>query len=190
MSRPASGGFVLGFAAEIAIVVAAVSLLPRIDLSGGRTLSADNTGAVQPLAALHETSHYESPRNETLHNETTRYERRTEPAAPRSFGQAPASLPPRLAYAPQPTPEPATRREPPPLIAVDPARPAYVEQRLDRASQDLVNGLGSYVTTAAQNLLTPAPPRRDPLPPAPVPYSGSFATQPPREAPPRLWSQY
>lgn len=194
MSRPSSGGFLLGFAAEIAIVVAVISLLPRIDLSGNSAAPA----ASAPRA-FHETAHYE-------------------PSFPTGQRDA-AALSPRLTFAPQPTPEQNPQRQPPPLIAVDPARPAaavpagpeFVERRLDRASQGLVNGLGSYVTNTADNFLRqPTPnynsaqqypvqpaPSYSPIapPPAPTPLppaAGSFATQAtqPQATGPRPWVRY
>src|SRR5262245_55575859 len=158
MSRPSSGGFVLGFAAEIAIVVAVVSLLPKIDLSGGRSLPAADlppTLVSQPL----ETSYYEQRASNP-------------PPAPREQALK-RSQPPAL-------------REPPPLIAVDPSRPAFVERRLDQASQGLVNRLGSYVARGAEGFQRPAPTYHQPpqpslpgqtLAPSDV-TAGSFPTQP------------
>jgi hypothetical protein len=177
MSRPNSGGFVLGFAAEIAIVVAVVSWLPRIDLSGGR---AEAT-AVTPSKPepLRETA-FAEPRLSAL-NWESRADRPT----------------------PLPRAEPRVLRDPPPLLAVDPARPAYVERRLDQASQGLVNGLGSYVARSAENLLpqpSPAsglqahaplsPPAYQPAA-APAPFAaGSFPTQPAQTPQPRPWVKY
>lgn len=187
MTRPSSGGFILGFAAEIAIVIAAISILPRIDLSGGQHAPVGN--AASPLASLHETAHFERqpepPAQERLYSGSSA-------SLPNQ-----ASLPPRLSYAPQPTAEPSARREPPPLIAVDPNRPAYVEQRLDRASQNLVNGVGSYMTQAAERFLPPSPSQQMPYQPPqyqpaqpPASFAGSFATQGARPAQPRPWTQY
>jgi len=183
MSRPSSGGFVLGFAAEIAIVVAAVSILPRINLSGRQ--EADNSTLA--ASALRETAYLERP---ALRNE--------QPAAP-------ASLPPRLTFIPQTPPAPSQQRQPPPLIAVDPARPAYVEQRLDRASQGLVNSLGTYASRAEKLLREPVPANPPPqtqtpvapvfqrpayTPPPPATATGSFATQHAAPSPPRPWVRY
>ncbi|HZN34440.1 MAG TPA: hypothetical protein VFB80_11500 [Pirellulaceae bacterium] len=170
MSRPSSGGFVLGFAAEIAIVVAVVSLLPKLDLSGGRAV---------PAADL-------PPSLVSQPQETSYYERRTENAPPlREPAVARRDLP--------------VLREPPPLIAADPSRPAFVERRLDQASQKLVNGLGSYVARSADNLNLPPPPNYSPLPPAAAPNqpttapdfaTASFPTQPVPKSPPRPWMKY
>ena len=168
MSRPSSGGFILGFAAEIAIVVAVVSLLPKIDLSGGRSLPAADlppTLVSQPR----ETSYYEQRASSS-------------PPAPRERAVA-QSVPPAL-------------REPPPLITVDPSRPAIVERRLDRASQGLVNGLSSYVTRSAESFQRPAPMHSQPPQPNPQTVApadvtaGSFPTQPVQAKQPRPWMTY
>lgn len=45
----------------------------------------------------------------------------------------------------------------PPLIDAGSARPQYVEQRLDRASQQLLNSVGGAVNNAAGEWLRPAP---------------------------------
>lgn len=195
MLRPSSGGFVLGVAAEIAVVVAAVSVIPRLDLSGGRAASAAAPAAFVP--APHETVFYEQPTPAPARPPARDYAAQS----PRLFASAPVAASP-------------TYREPPPLITADPTqpgyaeqRPAYVEQRLDRASQGLVNGLGSYVSRAAgnfspENLRQPAP-ALSPLPPTyspppawqppqtAAPQSASFATKPPAQAvQPRPWMRY
>lgn len=169
MARPSSGGFLFGFVAEIAIIVAVVSLLPRVDLSGGQT-AADLPPRLVP-------------------QETSYYQRQPEPVS-RPAAATPA---PRITTQPLDTlisrpPQAAELREPPPLIVVDPARPAYVEQRLDRASQGLVNGLGDYLARTAERF---RPPPASPVE-ATDAASGSFPT---RQAPapasvPRPWMRY
>ncbi len=168
MSRPSSGGFLFGFVAEIAVVVAAVSLLPRIDLSGGQA-AAD----LPPRLPAEETSYYQrqpEPANGPSHVA----------AAPRFAPQPLDSFSPRSHRA-------AAEREPPPLIVVDPARPAYVEQRLDQASQSLVNGLGGYVARTADNLLSQP---SAPAPAAGQPSGGSFSAPPASRPLPRPWIRY
>lgn len=186
MSRSNPARFVLSVAAEVAAVVFIVSVLPRVDLrtSAGAapTFSGSNQANEAP-SLLAPTANWALPdsRREAPTYETSYYQRRTQPAAP---PQSNRELPP---------------REPTPLIAVDPARPEYVEQRLDRASQDLVNTVGSYVSQAASDLLQvqpqqaappqPTSPPRTISPPAyrsppgtanssPNPPAGSFSTAP------------
>ena len=169
MSRPNSGGFLFGFVVEIAIVVAVVSLLPRVDLSGKQT-AADLPPRLLP-------------------QETSYYQRQPEPVS-RPVAVAPA---PRITPQPLETfitrpPQAAEQREPPPLIVVDPgAQPAFVEQRLDRASQGLVNGLGDYFVRTAESIApTPALPAETTRS-AP---GGSFPTRPVRATLPRPWMRY
>jgi hypothetical protein len=65
-------------------------------------------------------------------------------------------------------------RSPPPLIAVDPDRPGFVQERLDRASQGLVNGVGSYVSDAASELARlPRLDERRAAPPLPTPQAAA-----------------
>src|SRR5207237_780561 len=69
---------------------------------------------------------------------------------------------------------PAPTRQSPPLIPAPPAEAAYVEQRLDRASQRLVNTVGSAVSNTASNVLNYSPPPPASAPPQP---SATFPTQ-------------
>jgi hypothetical protein len=215
MSRSSPARFVLSVAAEVAAVVFIVSVLPRVDLrtSAGAapSFSSEAGGAndapslVPPIAngpsvgqstALSHSNWPAATERSTSGPtfETSHYQRRSPQQASPQFSREP--------------------REPPPLIAVDPARPEYVEQRLDRASQELVNTVGSYLSQAASDVLqvqppppaapprTTSPPSLSRLPPiasppaasfstAPAP-SGSFATQPQPQSPalPRPWARY
>jgi hypothetical protein len=204
MSRRSPTGFVFSVAAEVIAVVFIVSVLPRVDLrrsAGASPTSSDRVSrqseASPLLTAVQNWPTAGENRQESPTHETSYYQRRTQPASLPSAGR---DLP---------------AREPPPLIAVDPGRPDYVEQRLDRASQGLVNSVGSYVSQAANDLLqvqppaagaTPAPqpgsyaPSISRLPaaitpaalslPATPPTSGSFATQPQTQMQPRPWMRY
>jgi hypothetical protein len=195
MSRNSPAGFVLSVAAEVAAVVFIVSVLPRVDLrtSAGAAPTASSSPSIphDPFALLPSVANLPaaSDRRPAAPAFETAYDQRT-----------PSGTDARLFH-----------REPPPLIAVDPSRPDYVEQRLDRASQRLVNGVGSYLTHAATDLLPASPaaaaiPNRSPAAPAPArlsqnptprttqfpsapTFSGSFPTQP--IAPePRPWVRY
>jgi len=198
MSRQSPIGFVFSMVVEIAAVALIVSLLPRVDLRP----AAVATNAVSDPAISH--VGWTMPQSIAANppsRETSYYERRSPQAAPVSSppSQPALTLP---------------RREPPPLIEVDPARTGYVEQRLDRASQQLVNSVGSAVAQAAGDWLPPPPNTLSPsmqpsgpispasqavLPPAPTynrapvpnpraiardPRGGSFQTQP------RPWIRY
>jgi len=201
MSRSNPARFVLSVAAEVAAVVFIVSVLPRVDLrtSAGAAPSFSNQpgGANDAPSLLPAIANWPAATERSTSAptyETSHYQRRSpQQASP----QASREL-----------------REPPPLIAVDPARPEYVEQRLDRASQELVNTVGSYLSQAASDVLqvrptTPtAPPQTIPppslsrLPPIAIPPAasfstaptpaGSFATQPQPQSPalPRPWARY
>jgi hypothetical protein len=187
MSRLNPLGFVLSIIVEVAAVVFIVSLMPRIDLrpaaaepttAGGTNLVSSTLNASQfPLIPLKpDWPPAESRAPRLPPQETSYYQRRAE-AAPVQGSPAPA----------------ATTRQPPSLITVDPARPAYVEQRLDQASQGLLNGVGSYVARAAEDFVRyqPTAPPQQPIatpPPAaalPRRSAGSFTTTPPRP-----WMRY
>jgi hypothetical protein len=72
---------------------------------------------------------------------------------------------------------PAAPRQSPPLLPAPPADPAYVEQRLDRASQQLVNTVGTAVNNTASNLLNYTPqPAASTLPPPPRSFPTQTAT--------------
>lgn len=211
MSRRSPTSFVFSVAAEVIAVVFIVSVLPRVDLrrSAGASPTADDRnfqGSESPsLLPLPNWSAAADSQRERAPHETSYYQQRTQPTAS-SAVSPPAVSPPANRDLPA--------REPAPLITVDPARPGYVEQRLDRASQDLVNTVGSYVSQAASDLLPVQPTAPTPqrtatqpyapalsrLPPAaaspalpfsPTPAtSGSFPTQPQSPSPPRPWVRY
>jgi hypothetical protein len=197
MSRRSPTGFVLSVAAEVIAVVFIVSVLPRVDLrrsAGAAPTNYDRTSqpneAPSLLTSLPNWPTAADNKQERSTHETSYYQRRLQPSPLLSDTRN------------------STRREPPPLIAVDPARPDYVEQRLDRASQDLVNTVGSYVSQTANDLLqVPPPPAPSPTIPLPrsdapsisrlqqptvaaPPTSGSFPTQPHPQPQPRPWVRY
>ena len=147
MSRSNPTGFVLGVVFELVAVVFIVSLVPKIDLRSAsgdtRTVPTEYASFSQPAAsappnlvrAMPLPPASTEPSFQTIPQETSYYQRRNERAA-----------------SPLPATEAALARQAPPLISVDPARPGYVEQRLDRASQGLVNSVGSYITNSADEL--------------------------------------
>jgi hypothetical protein len=202
MSRRSPTGFVFSVTAEVIAVVFIVSVLPRVDLR--RTADAAPTAvpateSAQTPLQLPQWGQTLSDQRAAQPHETSYYQRHTQPDVAR---------------------EPSRERDITPLIAVDPAKPGYVEQRLDRASQDLVNTVGSYVSQAATDLLQIQPPPvgqerfgpHHPLGASPVPRfsstitpkapshsatapsTGSFPTQSPVPAAtptrPRPWMRY
>jgi hypothetical protein len=185
MSRHSPTGFAFSMLFEIAAVVIIVSLLPRIDLRPAATAQAAGGGSPEMGPAL-----------ASLLQLTERTRSDSPPPAPFAWATEPArfSLP-------------AT----PPLIERQPLPPRYVEERLDRASQQLVNSVGSAVVQATGDLFAAAPPPTPPpaalnhapfvptgqlvperrvtlLPPSgnttPPAPAGSFPTQP------RPWIRY
>jgi hypothetical protein len=176
MSRQSPVGFVFSMVVEIAAIALIVSLLPRVDLRPAA--AAPNVASDPAISHVGWTMSEPAPSKQAA-RETSYYERRAAQVAP--ISQPALTLP---------------RREPPPLIEVDPARPGYVEQRLDRASQQLVNSVGSAVAQAAGDWLpnppvsqpnagqpsgafTPALQAIKPLPPPPAPaYSRSPGPNP------------
>lgn len=144
MSRRSPTGFVFSVAAEVIAVVFIVSVLPRVDLrrTAGAALNREpaSESAATPLQLPQwgqTLDRQSSAQTYAQPHETSYYQRRTQPELAR---------------------EPSRERDITPLIAVDPAKPGYVEQRLDRASQDLVNSVGTYVSQAATDLLQVQPP--------------------------------
>jgi hypothetical protein len=166
MSRQSPFGFTFSMLIEIAAVVAIVSYLPRIDLRPSATAAdvpqrVNGDFALQVPAALSTIRFSPPERAEAAPRETSFYQPRlltspeTAPSAPRQ-----------------------SSREAPPLIAVDADRPQYVAEHLDRASQQLVNSVGSAVANAAETVLY--------IPPGPSPQAVAAASvAPPTIAPPR-----
>ena len=160
MSRSSPTGFAFSILFEIAAVVVIVSFLPRVDL---RPLASAVAGQNPAQPSFHSNQSMDSPispvawttpsiRREPAGHETSYYERHASnsglrPAAVGSFPVQPA--PPLIEREQQ-------RAEIPPRAEVS-QRPEYVEQRLDRASQQLVNSVGTAVTSAADNWLRPSP---------------------------------
>jgi hypothetical protein len=165
MSRQSPTGFLFSMVFEIAVVVAIVSFLPRVDLrplgqASGAVMSqaviAQPLPANSPVTPVGWTDDARTSPQPRSH-ETSYYQR---PAAPPAAEVVVAT--------------PAPTRQSPPLISAPPADPAYVEKRLDRASQQLVNTVGSAVSNTASNIMNYSPP-----PPAnALPQSSaSFPTQ-------------
>jgi len=160
MSRSNPAGFVLGIAVEVAAIVFAIALLPRINL--GPTAGEPNAESA-PLTFVNQ---------------------------------------------PQPIPQAAEVtnqwREPPRLITVDPNQSGPIEQRLDQASQKLLNTVGSYAVRTAGDIFQPEP-NAGPAPPPvtnPAPRATSQLSYFPRalktqpqplgasNTPPRPWMRY
>jgi hypothetical protein len=147
MSRQSPAGFILGVIAEVAAVVLVLAFLPRFDFAGAPAKAAmpetdpmihsvaDQRATAGPTRPRSDSSTIPSFATSEAIQETSYYKR----SAPPSFPVAtdPISLP---------------NRQPPPLIVVDPERPRYVEQRLDRASQQLINSVGSFAVNAADEM--------------------------------------
>jgi hypothetical protein len=169
MSRQNPIGFAFSMLVEIAAVAAIVSFLPRVNLrpaaaatSSSPTAGTGPSAAAEPvISPVSWNSPISANANPPAH-ETSYYRRAIEPTATNSsHAQAP-------------------EREAPPLLTADLPNPAYVEQRLDRASQQLVNSVGTYMTQAAGSLLANPPQAATGLP-ASAPQSAysppSFPTQ-------------
>jgi hypothetical protein len=148
MSRQSPLGFAASMAIEVAAVVFVVSLLPRVDLRPKAQAASGNSVDLPETEFVNATP---MPRRETSYYQ----DRATSPAGNSSVES------------------PLTWRAPPLLASTEP-EPRYVEQRLDRASQQLVNGVGSYVAQAAGDFLgssSPVASDRAPL------LRGSFPTE-------------
>ncbi len=76
----------------------------------------------------------------------------------------------------------------PPLIE-SPARPQYVEERLDRASQKLMNSVGGAVNQVTDDWLWPQQPQIPPSASQAMPPQPTYAARPAYEQPPRVSSQ-
>src|SRR5207249_7828303 len=164
MSRSSPTGFVFSIVLEVAAVVVIVSLLPRIDLRPPaiQASEANSAGATTNQATTVDPAI--SPVSWTTSKEFST----TPPARETSYYEH--------------------RPAAPPLIESDPARSQYVEQRLDRASQQLVNSVGSYVAQAAGGLtsyqpggVSPSPRPSDSRTTAFAPATFSVPVQPPQQ---------
>lgn len=179
MSRNSPTGFLFSMALEIAAVAAIVALLPRVDLRPRSASSAEplaSPGEYRPAAEASRSSMAAgwmetSPGSNQPSARAVSY---NEPVA----GETNYSVP---------SVAPTARREPPPLLSADtPPSPQYVEERLDRASQQLVNSVGSFVTRAAGDVFGSAPPPNPAIPP-PTAVTSRYA--PPASAAGNVLSQ-
>jgi hypothetical protein len=162
MARHSPFGFFIGIVLEIAAVAFVVSFLPRIDLRPAAALAPSQpTSAMAPQA----TSYYERP---------AAAKESTPPLD--TLGPAESTTSNRSSLASASFQPGETFREPPPLLVADPARPGYVEQRLDRSSQQLVNSVGSYVAQTAGKVFGETPPSVTTIPAA------AFTPLPPAQA--------
>ena len=127
MSRKSPTGFVTGLIAEIAIIAAVVSLLPRVPL-----------GRAAPVA------------HEQIANERPSLVPRPEPLPPPDDDWRTAVSRPV---------EPAST----PQLDLPPADPAYVEKRLDKAGQHLLEGVSQYLSQQAKEVFQPPQPNTEPV---------------------------
>jgi hypothetical protein len=156
MARHSPGGFGFGILVEVAVIVAIVSLLPRIDLRPAMASvdAAENSTRSMPA------TYSDVSRSEPVTYQTE------EPVVPVGWtpidiknGEArqATSFYARSAAASQPSDAPSgsfsTDTPAAPAIELQQPPPRYVEERLDRASQRLVNSVGSAATSAAERFL-------------------------------------
>ncbi len=125
MSQKSPTGFFTSLIAEVVIIAAVVSILPRVPLG------------------------------------------RAEPVARQEVADERPSLAPQFSQAPRPEPLPPpsdnwrtavsrpVESHPQPSLYLPRADPAYIEKRLDRASQQLLEGVSGYLSRQAQELLQP-----------------------------------
>jgi hypothetical protein len=188
MTRQRPLGFLFGVSLEIAAVALIVTLLPRVDLRP-KDAAAGDAGASpirfapphsQPPPAAREASRTDPAVLEVAWNDESL---RSGPSVRQSaYDERPS-------FATEPSPPPAglaSRPAPPPLVQTDPGRVRYVEDRLDRASQQLVSSVGSFITDAASNVLSPPAPAAVSLPAPPAPSVTRYAPQPPNSITPAL----
>ena len=148
MSRKSPTGFVTGLVAEIAIIAAVVSLLPRVPLGRAAPVAegeiADERPSLVPLP---------------------------EPLPPPSDDWRTAVGRPVEAAIPL-------------QLDLPPADPVYVEKRLDKAGQQLLEGVSQYLSRQAQELMqTPQQPGEQDRQPARAAPPPSF-TNPSQSLPP------
>jgi hypothetical protein len=137
MSRKTPLGFVIGIAIEAAAIVFVISLLPQVDLRPSSREHNQEQLLQESVAPSLLQTIKETAGGENRPQIWPAVERR-----PASYGNALTSVtaPPRAESSPV---SPVT-----PLANAS-SGVADVEQRLDRASQQLLNGVGSYVSQAA-----------------------------------------
>lgn len=158
MSQKSPSGFVLGFVAEVAIVAAIVTILPKVPLGSAGTLPRAEAADQRPSLA---------PRGERFARPLPQTER-IEPLPPPEDNWRTAVSRPSSSF-------PVSTDELPP------SDPAYVEQRLDAAGQQLLEGVAGYFSRQAEELLQPEPGSRNELEPLPSSNRaprGSFSPRP------------
>jgi hypothetical protein len=127
MSHKSPTGFFTSLIAEVVIIAAVVSLLPRVPLSRAEPTVGQEPADERPSLTL-----------------------------PTSTAPRPQPLPPpadnwRTAVS---RPEEGPRAAAP--LDLPPPDPDYVERRLDQASQQLLEGVSHYLSRQAQELIQPA----------------------------------
>ena len=180
MSRHSPTGFGFSVLLEVAAVVAIVAFLPRVDLRPSVASAAFSQDAAPDRVQIPAEAPV-SPvgwtaldiRNGEATRPTSYYERAT-PQSP--------SNPPSGSFSVNPTPAA------PPFIDSNRPDPKYVEERLDRASQQLVNSVGSAVNNAANNWLAPPKPQASVATTVGRPRTAPAATS--QSPQPRPWLRY
>jgi hypothetical protein len=136
MSRSNPLGFAVTMAVEVAVVAGLVTLLPKVDLKPDSAIARPGS----PYAASAEESvavvstGYEPAASIATH-ETSYYRQRAAEAASDVV---------------------TNQTSAPPLINDDTSQRRYVEQRLDRSSQQLLNSVGGYVSNVVAPLARPS----------------------------------
>jgi hypothetical protein len=166
MSRQGPLGFGFGMLFEIAAIAAIVSLLPKFDLRPSSSAAASSLPPVHDEDPISPVGWTDSESQNSFDARPTSY---YQPRAATTSNAAPST-------------GSFSTHAAPPLIEMDPNQPKYVEQRLDRSSQQLVNGVGTTVADAAQQWLRPITPATPPT------NTRTRMTQQPTQ--PRPWIRY
>ncbi|MCU0877157.1 MAG: hypothetical protein MUF06_05110 [Pirellulaceae bacterium] len=151
MSSKKPAGLFGGLILEIGLVILVVSLLPKLPL--GQAAGRGPAGKVDEIADRRPSL---APPPEPLTRESVNWRAAVGSAPP--TGEPVIRTPQRLADA-----EPLLSSGNHGLAPLPPVDPAYVEQRLDRAGQMLLDQMNSLLTRQAERLLD-------------VPREGSFPT--------------
>ena len=136
MSQKSPSGFFTSLIAEVVIVAAVVSLLPRVPLGRAAPVAPSDAADERPSLAP---QFGQVPLPEPLPPPDGNWRTAVSRPAEGSF-----SLPPQSPHWKLPP-----RDLPPP-------DPAYVQQRLDQAGQQLLEGVSHYLSRQAHELLEPA----------------------------------
>ena len=123
MSQKSPTGFFTSLIAEVVIIAAVVSILPRVPLGRAELVAEQEVADERPSLA---------PQFDQVP--------RPEPLPPPSDNWRTAVSRP-------------VENHPQPQVDLPPADPAYIEKRLDQASQQLLEGVSQYFSRQAQELM-------------------------------------